>query len=618
MDISLDYINKVIARNNAKTGAGAQAPASFGNYTGFEGDAPTVARMQENQVQAAIASASARRAAYQQAVQQHQADMQQIRQRDNLKAQERGGSKAKQYDAVQEYLRDNPAAEKLWTAEHTPAPNPQAAAGRKKQAEELRKGMTGAELSAYEQAEKTAKEYGKLYGGARRLQDMTAGALKQAGSSALAFMEGMAAGDEENKRAQWEMRQAVDNGTVFTAPDENGNSVVSDAYKQALKEFEDTKDNEVIIDESFSPALKATRKAAEQISRGGAGLSAPAKKAYEVGTSMVQNAPSMAVGLIPGIGPAVGLGMMGLSAAGGRMDELSQQGVGNREAFARGAVSGAIEIATEKLPMDTWTEIITKGGETALRNIAKQAFGEATEEGAGYVMNAISDLAFRYGTGKQKFSYADLVNTIKENYSLQELADNALMGGLSGAGFGAIGTGINRAFGLGSNTNVQQNENVETTQNEQTAVQENDTAQLEGETPQQTAEAEKTMQARHAAAEQLAPLTGLTPEQLLNTAQIENAQATQNTVQSGQQAVESAAGGTQETVQNTPADKTQLIQQRNVQAVTAWADGNADFSPEMKRLVKENFAPGANAGLYTTAMQNYYDAGRTGDRKSVV
>lgn len=452
MDISLDYINKVIARNNAKTGAGAQAPASFGNYTGFEGDAPTVARMQENQVQAAIASASARRAAYQQAVQQHRADMQQIRQRDNLKAQERGGSKAKQYDAVQEYLRDNPAAEKLWTAEHTPAPNPQAAAGRKKQAEELRKGMTGAELSAYEQAEKTAKGYGKLYGGARRLQDMTAGALKQAGSSALAFMEGMAAGDEENKRAQWEMRQAVDNGTVFTAPDENGNSVVSDAYKQALKEFEDTKDNEVIIDESFSPALKATRKAAEQISRGGAGLSTPAKKAYEVGTSMVQNAPSMAVGLIPGIGPAVGLGMMGLSAAGGRMDELSQQGVGNREAFARGAVSGAIEIATEKLPMDTWTEIITKGGETALRNIAKQAFGEATEEGAGYVMNAISDLAFRYGTGKQKFSYADLVNTIKENYSLQELADNALMGGLSGAGFGAIGTGINRAFGLGSKT----------------------------------------------------------------------------------------------------------------------------------------------------------------------
>lgn len=612
MDISLDYINKVIARNNANTGAGAQAPASFGNYTGFEGDAPTVARMQENQVQAAIASASARWAAYQQAVQQHQADMQQIRQRDNLKTQERGGSKAKQYDAVQEYLRDNPAAEKLWTAEHTPAPNPQAAAGRKKQAEELRKGMTGAELSAYEQAEKTAKGYGKLYGGARRLQDMTAGALKQAGSSALAFMEGMAAGDEENKRAQWEMRQAVDNGTVFTAPDENGNSVVSDAYKQALKEFEDTKDNEVIIDESFSPALKATRKAAEQISRGGAGLSATAKKAYEVGTSMVQNAPSMAVGLIPGIGPAVGLGMMGLSAAGGRMDELSQQGVGNREAFARGAVSGAIEIATEKLPMDTWTEIITKGGETALRNIAKQAFGEATEEGAGYVMNAISDLAFRYGTGKQKFSYADLVNTIKENYSLQELADSALMGGLSGAGFGAIGTGINRAFGLGSNTNVQQNENVETTQNEQTAVQENGTAQLEDETPQQTAEAEKTMQARRAAAEQLAPLTGLTPEQLLNTAQMENAQATQNTVQSEQQAVESATTGTQETVQNTLADKTQLIQQRNVQAVTAWADSNADFSPEMKRLVKENYAPGANAGLYTTAMQNYYDAGRTG------
>lgn len=612
MDISLDYINKVIARNNANTGAGAQAPASFGKYEGFVGDAPTVARMQDNQMRAAIANAPARREAYQQAVQKHREDMQQIRQRNNLKTQEKSGSKAKQYDAVQEYLRDNPAAEKLWTAEHTPAPNPQAAAGRKKQAEELRKGMTGAELSAYEQAEKTAKEYGKLYGGARRLQDMTAGALKQAGSSALAFMEGMAAGDEDNKRAQWEMRQAVDNGTVFTAPDENGNSVVSDAYKQALKEFEDTKDNEVIIDESFSPALKATRKAAEQISRGGAGLSAPAKKAYEVGTSMVQNAPSMAVGLIPGIGPAVGLGMMGLSAAGGRMDELSQQGVGNREAFARGAVSGAIEIATEKLPMDTWTEIITKGGETALRNIAKQAFGEATEEGAGYVMNAISDLAFRYGTGKQKFSYADLVNTIKENYSLQELADNALMGGLSGAGFGAIGTGINRAFGLGSNTNVQQNENVETTQNEQTAVQENGTAQLEDETPQQTAEAEKTMQARRAAAEQLAPLTGLTPEQLLNTAQMENAQATQNTVQSEQQAVESATTGTQETVQNTLADKTQLIQQRNVQAVTAWADGNADFSPEMKRLVKENYAPGANAGLYTTAMQNYYDAGRTG------
>ena len=111
MDISLDYINKVIARNNANTGAGAQAPASFGKYEGFVGDAPTVARMQDNQMRAAIANAPARREAYQQAVQKHRADMQQIRQRDNLKAQERGGNKAKQYDAVQEYLRDNPTAE---------------------------------------------------------------------------------------------------------------------------------------------------------------------------------------------------------------------------------------------------------------------------------------------------------------------------------------------------------------------------------------------------------------------------------------------------------------------------------------------------------------------------
>ena len=65
MDISLDYINKVIARNNANTGAGAQAPASFGKYEGFVGDAPTVARMQVNQMRAAIANAPARREAYQ-------------------------------------------------------------------------------------------------------------------------------------------------------------------------------------------------------------------------------------------------------------------------------------------------------------------------------------------------------------------------------------------------------------------------------------------------------------------------------------------------------------------------------------------------------------------------
>ena len=76
MDVSLDYINKVIARNNASKQAGTQAaPAVFGIYKGFEGDAPTVARMRENQRVQAIENAQERQRAYQAQLEQHQKDM---------------------------------------------------------------------------------------------------------------------------------------------------------------------------------------------------------------------------------------------------------------------------------------------------------------------------------------------------------------------------------------------------------------------------------------------------------------------------------------------------------------------------------------------------------------
>lgn len=162
---------------------------------------------------------------------------------------------------------------------------------------------------------------------------------------------------------------------------------------------------------------------------------AAGKFATKTGLSVLQNAPFLAANVIPGVGQAISLGGMGALAAGQKAGELQQKGTGAEEALGRGLLSGGIEALTEKIPMDSFLKLLKNGGGANLiKAVAKQAGIEATEESASYAMNLVADKAAKDPDAK---------------FSWKELLENAGIGAVSGALFGAGGHVIGEAVNAG-------------------------------------------------------------------------------------------------------------------------------------------------------------------------
>ena len=590
MDISLDYINKVVARNNASKEAGTQAaPAVFGGYEGFEGDAPTVARMKENQRLQALANEQEKKAAYPKQLEKHQEDMRQINQRENLERAVKSGNKDFQYRSVQEYLANSEKGRTLWNLEHGENTNQNAMVQRKKDAEKLRASMSGAELSAYDAATEVYKQYGGLYNAGRMLGDLFAGSLKNAAGNVVTTGQTFAHDYKDRASALEQAYQGKRSLNPLKAY-----AQIENAYAQELQKTED------VLDEESVSGLKMAREGSEQLQRGASGLSGAGKAAYDLAGSMVANAPGMALALIPGVGPAASLGTLGAQAAGGKIDELSQRGITGAEALERGIVSGAIEAATEVLPVSSWTNIIKTGGKSALQNIAKQAFGEATEESVSYVANYIADVAYKDPDA---------------SFSMQDLAASAAMGAASGGIYGAVGTGINRAVNGGRD--IQQNEQNAT--QKRPGRQETDT---EAEVQQNDVNAVQAQKAEEEAVKKENPLNQLIPGgRTTNDVQgtVAEQQTMPKTVQSndtlnqlipGGQVTKNAADMRQNTENAAQTQQTEV--QESAMLVRQWVEENESFTPEMRNLAAENYQPGGNVSLYVTAVQNFYDAGRSG------
>lgn len=200
-------------------------------------------------------------------------------------------------------------------------------------------------------------------------------------------------------------------------------------------EADDAKAKENIgTDTPGMQALRASSEATEDLvnnAKTGGG-----KLLTKAGISMLQMAPFLAANVIPGAGQAISLGGMGALAAGQKAGELQQDNrVSAQEAFARGLVSGGIEAFTEKIPMDSLLKLVKGGGgANFIKAVAKQAGIEATEESASYTMNWLADKAAR---------------DPKAKFSLSDLAENAAIGAISGAAFGAGGHVIGSAIGAG-------------------------------------------------------------------------------------------------------------------------------------------------------------------------
>ena len=129
------------------------------------------------------------------------------------------------------------------------------------------------------------------------------------------------------------------------------------------------------------------------------------------------------------INPSLPLYAMGTKAAAGRAYELTEQGKSAGEALTRGIISGVIEGATEKIPLDSVMDIIKTGGKTLAANMLKQTVIEAGEEGASYLLNYTAD---------------KLAKDPNAQFTVQELMRQMALGGFSGLIMAGGGTLANR------------------------------------------------------------------------------------------------------------------------------------------------------------------------------
>lgn len=215
--------------------------------------------------------------------------------------------------------------------------------------------------------------------------------------------------------------------------DENG-KVPAD-YQQVYDELQRVREekNSLKVTKGVDQNLwsqKVLREANEAQANAEAGLAPAPRWLTEQGISLAGNAPVMVASAIPVVGPAVGSIMMGGQAAGQRSFELNERGIGARESLTRGLTSGAIEAATERLPLGQMSKILHSGGVNAVKNILIQMGEEATEESASYFMNYVADKAAQDPDAK---------------FSLAELTQSAAGGAFGGLVFGTAGAVGSRA-----------------------------------------------------------------------------------------------------------------------------------------------------------------------------
>ena len=253
----------------------------------------------------------------------------------------------------------------------------------------------------------------------------------------------------EESRQNEEYRQLEEQEQQLELQLQGMNSTAADGsvpadYQAVYNQLQEVKKrkNELTVNKGVDPnkwSQRMLREANEAQANAEAGLAPAPRWLTEQGISLAGNAPVMAASAIPVVGPAVGSIMMGGQAAGQRSFELNEQGKGARESLTRGLTSGAIEAATERLPLGQMSKILHSGGVNAVKNILIQMGEEATEESASYFLNYVADKAAQDPNAK---------------FSLQELAQSAAGGAFGGLVFGTAGAITSRGV-YGSPTENQ-------------------------------------------------------------------------------------------------------------------------------------------------------------------
>lgn len=148
----------------------------------------------------------------------------------------------------------------------------------------------------------------------------------------------------------------------------------------------------------------------------------------------------------------ISLAIMGTSAAGATIRESLAKGASDEEALALGAISGALEIVTEKIPLENLIKLGEEGAKQAvIKELLKQAGTEAAEESISEIGNIIADVVVL----AEKSDYAKRLEELKasgeKNPDLKLFGELALQvvqsagaGAISGAVLGTGALGVNK------------------------------------------------------------------------------------------------------------------------------------------------------------------------------
>lgn len=110
---------------------------------------------------------------------------------------------------------------------------------------------------------------------------------------------------------------------------------------------------------------------------------------YAGGVSTIQNAPGLALSIATG-NPAIGLGMSGAQSAVPAYSKYRERGASGTMAAVGALGEGAVEVATELLPMQSLLKVFGKGGAGAATQFLKSQFQEQwTEQIATVAQDAI-------------------------------------------------------------------------------------------------------------------------------------------------------------------------------------------------------------------------------------
>ena len=173
-----------------------------------------------------------------------------------------------------------------------------------------------------------------------------------------------------------------------------------------------------------SIGYKRYQKANEYFEKAQEGLTPSQQKAMGLAASIAQNAVTLPTAFI---NPSAPLIIMGANSAANRANELTSQGKTATEALGRGLLSGSIEAATEKLPLDDLLTIAKTGGKSVVKNVLKQMGTEGAEELASYIMNYAADVSS---------------NDKNAKFSAREALDSFLGGAVSGGIMGGAATAV--------------------------------------------------------------------------------------------------------------------------------------------------------------------------------